>query len=423
MTRVKTTASIFLMTSLAVLFFLRDSVFGYSVLSHQAIIDSAWDSSIKQLLLKRFPNASEDQLRMARAHGYGGSVIADLGYYPFGSRFFTYLLHYVRSGDFLEIMIQESQTVEEYAFALGALAHYAADNTGHLVGTNRAVPILYPKLRAKFGNEVTYANKPSAHLKTEFGFDVLQVARGRYAPEAFLDFIGFEVSKELLARAFKKTYNLEMQDLFGSLDLSLGSFRFATSTLIPQMTKVAWETKKDEIAKLSPGTTRAKFIYNLPRKSYENKWGKNYRTPGFFTKLLAFLLRIVPKVGPFKALSFKLPTPETEAIFINSFNATVGEYTSLLQRVQAGKISFENKDYDTGRQTAPGEYELADEAYGDLLTKLAERKFQGVSPELRENILAFFMDPAAPHATKKDKGDWTKIQRALEQFRRQPQNE
>jgi hypothetical protein len=407
----------FLITSVAILFLMKDPVLGYSVLAHQAIIDTVWESSFKPVLLNRFPNISEDELRKARAHAYGGSLIQDLGYYPFGNRFFTNLLHYVRSGDFLEAMIQESQTIEEYAFALGALSHYAADNTGHQVATNRAVPILYPKLRAKFGNVVTFADKPSAHLKTEFGFDVLQVARGRYGPPAYLEFIGFEIHKELLARAFKKTYNIEIEDVFANLDLSLGTFRFAANTLIPKFTKAAWASKRDEIAKLSPGMTRAKFVYSLPRRDYEKRWGTNYRKPGFLTNLLAFLMRVMPKLGVFSAFSFKLPTPETEAMFINSFNATVGEYTALLKRVQAGRISFENRDYDTGRPTRPGEYQLADEAYGELLIKLAEHKFQGVSPELRENILAYFRDPAAPHATKKDKGDWLKIQRALEEFR------
>src|SRR5688572_11613574 len=267
-TRVKT----FFVISLAFLFFVRDPVFGYSVLAHQAIIDTVWESSLKPILLKRFPAANEEEFRKARTHAYGGSLIQDLGYYPFGNRFFTDLVHYVRSGDFLEVLIQESQTIEEYAFALGALAHYAADNTGHQVATNRAVPILYPKLRAKFGNEVTYADKPSAHLKTEFGFDVLQVARGRYGPEAYLDFIGFEVSKDLLARAFKRTYNIELKDVFANLDLSLGTFRYAANTLIPKFTKAAWASKHEEIAKMSPGMTRAKF------RSEERRVGKECRS-------------------------------------------------------------------------------------------------------------------------------------------------
>ena len=90
---------------------------------------------IQPLLAKQFPRATrEDSCKQARAFAYGGSVIQDLGYYPFGSHFFSNLLHYVRTGDFVEAMIREARDVNEYAFALGALAHYAADNAGHPEG-------------------------------------------------------------------------------------------------------------------------------------------------------------------------------------------------------------------------------------------------------------------------------------------------
>src|SRR5512140_958536 len=121
----------------------------YSVLTHEAIIDSTWDSAIRPLLLKRFPLATAEEVTQAHAYAYGGCIIQDLGYYPFGSKFFSDLTHYVRSGDFILAMLRESQDLDEYAFALGALAHYAADNNGHRMATNPSVPILYPKLRLK----------------------------------------------------------------------------------------------------------------------------------------------------------------------------------------------------------------------------------------------------------------------------------
>jgi Zinc dependent phospholipase C len=152
----------------------------YSGLSHEAIIDSAWDTSIKPVLLKRFPNATSDELRQAHGYAYGGAIIQDLGYYPHGSIFFSDLAHYVRSGEFVLALIRdarESNELNDYAFALGALAHYAADNSGHPIATNRAVPILYPKLKKKYGDTVTYEDDPLAHVKTEFGFDVLEIAQ------------------------------------------------------------------------------------------------------------------------------------------------------------------------------------------------------------------------------------------------------
>src|SRR5947207_2989688 len=171
---------------LTVLLLLSTSAFyGYSVLTHEAIVDSLWDASIQKMLLKRFPMSTPEELEQAHAYVYGGCIHQDMGYYPFSSKLFSDLTHYVRSGDYIAALLRESQDLNEYAFALGALAHYAADNNGHKIATNRAVPMLYPKLGQKFGREVTYSDDPSSHLQTEFSFDVLQVATGRYAPEGY----------------------------------------------------------------------------------------------------------------------------------------------------------------------------------------------------------------------------------------------
>jgi len=150
-------------------------LFAYSVLTHEEIIDLAWVSEIRPLLVQRFPGITDDQIKEAHAYAYGGSVIQDLGYYPFGNKDFSNLAHYVRTGDFVRELLAESQTPDEYGFALGALSHYVADIDGH-PAVNEAVAIHYPKLRAKYGSSVRYAQDKTAHLKTEFGFDTLQVA-------------------------------------------------------------------------------------------------------------------------------------------------------------------------------------------------------------------------------------------------------
>lgn len=391
--------------------------FGYSVLTHEAIIDTTWNDSLKPALMKRFPRASADQLREAHAYAYGGAIIQDMGYYPFGSKIFTDLVHYVRSGDFIEALLKEASDLNEYAFALGALAHYAADNEGHSIAVNPAVPVIYPKLRAKFGNRVTYADDPAAHLKTEFGFDVLQVARGKYASQAYHDFIGFEVSKPVLERAFKRTYGIELTDIFANLDLALGSYRRAVSTIIPEMTKVAWETKKDAIEKTTPGVTREKFVYGLSDADYEKDWGKQYEKPGAFDKTLALFIRVIPKVGPFAPLSFKPPTPEAERMFNRSFDATLVRYRSMIRQTRSGRIDLQNKDFDTGNPTRAGEYKLADETYAELLSKLAGKDFKDVTPDLRQNILAFYGDLNAPIATKKDKKEWRDTLQSLSRLK------
>ncbi|MBI3654524.1 MAG: zinc dependent phospholipase C family protein [Acidobacteria bacterium] len=406
-----------LLVCLCFVFTTSPKTFAYSVLTHQAIIDSVWQGSLQPLLLKRFPTATAAQLKEAHAYAYGGAIIQDMGYYPFGSKLFTDLTHYVRSGEFIESLLEEATNLNEYAFAVGALAHYAADNNGHALGINRAVPLEYPKLRARFGNEVTYAEDPASHLKTEFGFDVLQVAKGRYAPDAYHDFIGFKVSKEVLERAFVKTYGMELTAVFEDLDLAIGTYRRAVSHLIPEMTKVAWELKKDEIEKSLPGITREKFLYNLSQSDYEKEFGKGYEKPGLFAKTSAWFFRVVPKVGPFKALAFKAPTPAAEKLFMASFNTTLARYRTLLQQTRNGKLVLENRDFDTGKPTHAGEYQLADDAYSELLIKLAKQKFAKATPALRHNIIEFYRNLNAPLATKRDKDEWQKTLAALNQLK------
>ena len=393
--------------------------FGYSVLTHEAIIDSLWDTSIQKLLLQRFPAATPEELEKAHAYVYGGCIIQDMGYYPFASHLFTDLTHYVRSGDFVLALIRESQDVNEYAFALGALAHYAADNNGHRIATNLAVPILYPKLRSKFGKIVTYWDHPASHLRTEFGFDVLEIAQGRFAPNRYHAFIGFEVSKPVLERAFLDTYGFEIKDIFANLDLALGTFRYSVGSVIPGMTRVAWKLKGDQVIKEAPGTTRQKFLYNLSRASYEKRWGTTYHRPGLRTRLVAWVLRIVPKIGPFKSLGFRRPTPEVEKMFMASFNATVDNYRSLLANESTGRLKLPNENFDVGEPTVAGKYLGADEAYDQLLGKLAERKFAGISPELRGNILDYYHDrkPPASPPTKKAAAKWEKLTAQVEQLR------
>jgi hypothetical protein len=382
----------------------------YSVLSHEAIIDSAWDDAIKPLLLQRFPNSTREQLNEAHSYAYGGSVIQDLGYYPFGSHFFSDLVHYVRTGDFVQALLRDSSNLNEYAFALGALAHYAADNQGHRIAVNRAVPLLYPKLRAKYGDEVSYDQGPTQHLKTEFGFDVIQVARARYASDAYHDYIGFQVSQDLLNRAFQETYSLDLKSIFTDYDLALGSYRYGVSQVIPRMTEVAWATKKDEIQKDIPGITKQKFLYHLSRASYEKQWNGKYRKPGFGTRFWALLFRLIPKIGPFKAFSFKTPTPEAEKLFMASFTGSVDEYERFLhEQRDNGAIILENDNFDTGTVTNPGEYPLADTTYADLLDRQAKNHFANITPALRKTLLAFYGNPNEPNAAKKNKKEWGKI--------------
>jgi len=388
----------------------------YSVLTHEEIVDLVWTDELRPLLLMRFPALTEEQVKEAHGYAYGGAVIQDLGYYPFGSVEFSDLVHYVRSGDFVRELLAQSQDANEYAFALGALAHYASDIAGH-PAVNQAVSIQYPKLRAKYGNSVRYAEDHTAHLKTEFGFDMVQVAKNRYASEQYHDFIGFQVSKPLLERTFPIVYGVELKDILAHNDLAIGSYRYAVSRMIPKMTQVALRTHKKDMMKESPSFAKEKFLYRLSRSDYEKEWGKDYKKDGFKTRLFAVLLRYMPKIGPFKALAFNSPTPQTAEMYFKSINTTVDQYRIYLQQVRAGTLELTNSDFDTGKETMAAEYSLTDESYANLLGRLEKREFALTSPELRSNILNFYADLSLPLETKKDSGRWQNVLTSLDQLK------
>jgi Zinc dependent phospholipase C len=389
---------------------------GNSVLTHEQIIDLLWEDQIKPLLLEKYPGTSPDGLRVAHGYAYGGSLIHDIGYYPFGNRLFSDLVHYVRSGDFVLALVDEATDVNEYAFALGALAHYTADITGHPT-VNAAVAQEFPKLKAKYGPAITFAQDPKSHIRTEFGFDVVQVAKQRYTSDAYHDFIGFQVSKPVLERAFVKTYGIKLEDVFQSIDLSIATFRRSVSTVIPEMTRVALLTKKDEMVKEDPSFAKKKFLYNLKRAEYEKEWGKGYQKPGLGARILAVMFMLIPKVGPFKAIAFKMPSPETETLYLKSVNSSVEQYRIYLQELRAGGLALDNKDFDTGKHTTAGEYKLTDEAYATLLNKLTDRKFADTTTALQENILVFYAPPAVPIFDQKKPEQRNRTLRNIEELR------
>jgi hypothetical protein len=389
----------------------------YAVLAHEAIVDSAWDTNIRPLLLKRFPQATRDELKEAHGYAYGGAIIQDMGYYPHGNKFFSDLAHYVRSGDFVLALLRDSKDLDGYAFALGALSHYAADNEGHSIGVNRSVPLLYPDVGKKYGDVVTYEENPLAHVKTEFGFDVLEVAQGRYAPTSYHDFIGFEVSVPLLEQAFQETYGLDLKTVLSNEDKVLGSYRYDVSRLLPKATRVAWSLKKDEIQKDQPGMTKRKFLYNISRASYQKNWGSDYQPPTFGERFIAFLVKITPKIGPLKVLELRMPTPQAEQMFEASFDASLDHYRKLLDEVDAGQPDLPNDNFDTGGLTGPGKYRLNDETQARVLDALAKQNFTGASPQVRAELLDFFADPNAPYAVKRKKKEWARVQAELAQLR------
>jgi hypothetical protein len=365
-------------------------VAAYSVLSHEELIDLAWDGSIAPLLHAKYPRATPEEIKAAEAYAYGGSVIQDLGYYPFGSGFFSDLVHYVRSGDFVVALLRDAQNLNEYAFAVGALAHYVSDVHGHPT-VNRAVAIEYPELRRKYGDVITYDQDKPAHLQTEFGFDVLQVAKARYAPTQYHDFIGFQVAQELLERAFRETYGLELKDVMPREDLAIGTYRHAVSATIPHLTQIALATRKQQMMREYKDFNEKKFLYNLSRTDYEKEWGTKYQRPSAGARVWGFFINLFLKVTPFRTARYKDPTPQTEDMYFKSMNDTLDHLRAQLAELRkGGSVTLTDFDFDTGAETRPGEYPRADRTYDKLLRTLNEDHFQKMDEPLHADIARYY---------------------------------
>lgn len=365
----------------------------YSVLTHQAVIDSTWDKTLVPLLRHHYPGATTEQLEEAKSYAYGGSILQDMGYYPLGSTLFTNLTHYVRAGDFVHNLLHMAHNRNEYAYALGALAHYTADNVGHPEGTNQIMPTVYPDLRAQFGPVITYEQATKHHTELEFSFDVVQLAAGRYRSQEYHKFIGFRVSKPMLERAFQQTYGLELDQVIPNVDLSIATFRFAVNQLLPATARAAWYSQRKAIRKLSPQARRRDYLYKIDPRAFREEFGEHYERPGFGAQVMAFFINLLPKIGPLKTYAFKLPDAAGEAKFRASYRAVLVRFVALVreQPIDTTRThTLPDTNLDTGEPTRPAAYALADQTYAELLRELHQRKFEHLTPALRQALLAYF---------------------------------
>ena len=407
----------------------------YSLLTHEQLIDLTWKESIVPLLLSSYPNLTAADLDRARAYAYGGCVIQDIGYYPFGDRSFSNLTHYVRSGDFVVNLFRNAHNANELAFAIGALSHYIGDSVGHSEATNLAVPIEFPKLHAKYGNTVSYAEGKHQHVQTEFAFDINEIAHHRLAPLRYLRHIGFRVSMKQLALAFYQTYGIS-DNFTGRHRLNARDYRFAARTFIPRIAyALTLLHRKDE-----PADPTSPDVVELEKEAaqmaVDNNWQAYRRTAGIETHLIAALLFIFPKIGPLKLVDTKGPTAQTEADYAHSVAVSTTVLRRVLERftpeaaryagpvpplgslTHPGELSarqrdpnhpLPNRDLDTGHVVQPGGYPLTDSTYADLLHRIAENPAQPIPPGIKEDIQNYFSNLALPITTKKDPARWKQV--------------
>ncbi|MBC7915567.1 MAG: zinc dependent phospholipase C family protein [Pyrinomonadaceae bacterium] len=364
----------------------------------------SWKTSIEPALLRQYPHSSAEQLLEAHAYAYGGAIMPDIGYSPFGSMIYTDFVHNVRTGDYVQALIEEAENLNEMAFALGSLAHYMADNYGHLLATNVSVPLVYPKVKKAFGNSVTYAEHSKSHSRMELSFDVLQTARGNYVSKDYHDFIGFKVAIPVVEKAFFRTYGLDVNSVFKSLPVAISTYRWTIKFLLPNIVRTAWASKKSELKLANPGLTARKFAYKMNNRAYYHEFGKDHQKAGFFPTVIGFLMPVLPKVGPLSKLRFRPPTPEVENLFIKSFDTTLVYYESALRTIGIKPLRFPNKALDTGLETTLGSYSIADCSYAELLEALEEQKFENVSLNVRNSMVQFFSSGNKPELKRrKDK--------------------
>jgi hypothetical protein len=388
----------------------------YGGLTHHQLIDQAWNTVIVPILLNRFPSLTTEQLKEAHAYAYGGCIIQDFGYYPFANAFFSDLTHYVRTGDFVQKLFQHAKTANEFAFAIGALSHYVGDSIGHSQATNLSVAITFPKLAARYGSSVNYAQGKHQHSEVEWAFDASQAAKLRLAPAAYVDDIGLEVPREQLAAAFYETYGIPLREIVNGLFPAMKTFRFGGRNFLPHFTYAEAVLHKGGFPADTPGPELEQYERQIGQLPKEEGWDQYRRKPGFGIHLLSGLIVIVPKVGMLQMLAIKGPTEETERMYIASINLSTAALAVCLQRLTGTPIDMglADRDLDTGQQVVPGGYRLTDKTYARLLARITKVPTELIPAGLKQDILAYYANPAAPISTRKKPKEWEAVQKQLQ---------
>ncbi len=395
----------------------------YSVFTHQELIDLTWKELLQPLLVKRFPHATPADLQEAHAYAYGGCTIQDLGYYPFANEFFSDLTHYVRSGDFIVSLLRGARNPNEYAFALGALSHYIGDGIGHHDAINPATAVAFPKLAKKYGPTITYDESPHAHVRTEFAFDIDQLSKHRLAPGAYLRFIGLAVPYRLFAQAFEETYSLPLRNVLGRRRPSIRSYRSAVRSFLPSIAHAETVLHRNDFPPDVASESLQVFLDHIARADFQTEWNRYRRQPGIRTHLIAVLIVIVPKIGVLSDLAIKIPTQDTQGLYVKSMNRSIDAYAGLLRQFGAAPQLTErlaNLDLDTGERSQPGAYALTDKTYARLLHAVTVDPQRPVASGLKQDILDFYSDTDAPITTKKDPKAWANVLKDLAVLRSMP---
>jgi len=400
----------------------------YAMLTHEQLIDITWKDSIVPLLLSHYPNLTPAELDEARAFAYGGCVIQDIGYYPFGDVSFSNLTHYVRPGDFVVSLLRNAHNANELAFAIGALSHYEGDTIGHPDAVNIAVPVEFPSLGAKYGSSVNYAEGKHQHVQVEFAFDIDEIAHHRMAPLRYLRHIGLRVSMRQLALAFYQTYGItDGFSRFRGRRINVPAYRFATRSFIPRIAYAETLLHRKHEPAEPASKERDEYNAQVAATAANDNWESYRHHAGIGTYMLAGVIFILPKVGPLKLASLKDPTEVTEEEYLHSLLLSADAFRRDLVRFTVPSVAanasplrprnnrhpLPNRDLDTGKVVQPGGYPLTDSTYAALLHRLTIDPTQQIPPGIKEDVQAYYANPESPITTKKDEAKWAQVQNDL----------
>ncbi|HUZ95656.1 MAG TPA: zinc dependent phospholipase C family protein [Edaphobacter sp.] len=392
----------------------------YSVQTHEQLIDLTWKLSIRPLLLQRFPNLTEAQIKEAHAYAYGGSAIQDLGYYPFGNPLLSDLTHYVRPGDFVLSLIHNAHDADELAFAIGALSHYVGDTIGHAQAINEAVPIEFPKLGKKYGSAVTYEQGEHAHVRTEFAFDVNEIGKHHFAPSAYFKHVGLAVPIPLLRRALFQTYGIDLYQIIGHRRPVLRGYQFAVRNFLPRIAYAEDILHRNSFPPDDTGPESVTLNKDLAQSDFENGWDQYRKKAGIGTHLLAGIIFILPRIGPLSDAAIRGPNAHTQELYVKSLNRSTAVLRHILANFNYVTSYVPNRDLDTGAKVMPGVYQLTDETYARLLSTLTRNPTHPVPSGLKQNIANYYSNPAAPIYTKKKPEKWAQVQAELKLLQTMP---
>ena len=281
------------------------------------------------------------------------------------------------------------------------------------MAVNLSVPVEFPKLKMRYGTNVNYAEDPRAHVRTEFAFDVNQLSKRRFAPSAYVKYVGLEVPRDLLRKAFFETYGLNLPDIIGTKETSIRVYRYAVRRFLPNIARAETILHKKNFPPETPSPDLDDLNKDLLLASADNNWEAYRKPPGFTSHLYAGWLFILPKVGPLKLLSIKGPNPQTEDLYIKSMNRSIKSLRFVLINFDRIERYIPNRDLDTGLVIKPGGYPLADRTYAELLAMITQHPDKVVPNQLKHDLLGYYADPQAPIITKKDPKKWAQVQENL----------